>query len=661
MNYHHPSSLLSPPDGVVVVNMEDEARPPASQSSFAQQHQPPLPLLPPHSLQTTYALSHNNNPNTMDQVHQYYYQPSVDDTIYNNNNNNIDDGDDTPYSDTEEEYVDIPTARRNQQQPSLYYNSNSNNSDRHSEYDNHTVLTAANITHNALGYDTIYGSNNNSNSNSNTDATTVVHEMYLTLLYMMSHPTEFEKCILAVSSSSSHHRHMTTTTGTGDDTVSLGTETTDVSVTPPRPLPISSSSHHPITTTTTTTTNTTTSNNNSTFTSIIEEGISNLILTRKPKSKSNHSEPLNRTNTGNGTSTQYYDDEDEDIDNTINNGVLLPYLIFCDDAEIVLPQAHTASQLFGIELITGIELEAASGMIPICQLFLRWLAIMPNGDHLEILDPPGLTVMRIAGGRYRVTAAHRVVWTWMNEFVPLQYNHTMSSGGGGSSNGSHPTHTTTTSGMTSVDPIPVTKPNSRGNNTKNSSHINNNNTQTLQMGDLVGMTIVDVFESDHSGKLLSYCPTFDNRNIYKIDRTTYQIQKHTTKAMKRVVQKVQQTSHLAKIMTQYTSQFATQVHQRVTHAVQSYHPPPKTEHVGQRSIWNHHPAVLLDDPPNHDYSPNVVVVGNGNTNQSAHQGDEEVEQEKVALSLSPHRTLSKITSESTSVYHGDDDNERHEV
>ena len=44
---------------------------------------------------------------------------------------------------------------------------------------------------------------------------------------------------------------------------------------------------------------------------------------------------------------------------------------------------------------------------------------MPGGDHLNIIDPPGLTVMRIAGGRYRVTAAHRVVWTWMNEFASL--------------------------------------------------------------------------------------------------------------------------------------------------------------------------------------------------------------------------------------------------
>ena len=33
------------------------------------------------------------------------------------------------------------------------------------------------------------------------------------------------------------------------------------------------------------------------------------------------------------------------------------------------------------------------------------LALMPEGDHMNIIDPPGLTVMRIAGGRYRVTGA----------------------------------------------------------------------------------------------------------------------------------------------------------------------------------------------------------------------------------------------------------------
>lgn len=51
----------------------------------------------------------------------------------------------------------------------------------------------------------------------------------------------------------------------------------------------------------------------------------------------------------------------------------LPFLVFSDDAEVVLPQAHTPSQLFGSELIEGIELEAAAGIRSLSQLFLRWL------------------------------------------------------------------------------------------------------------------------------------------------------------------------------------------------------------------------------------------------------------------------------------------------
>ena len=51
----------------------------------------------------------------------------------------------------------------------------------------------------------------------------------------------------------------------------------------------------------------------------------------------------------------------------------LPFAVFADDAEVVLPQAHTVSQLFGVEVLEGIELEAASGVPSISQLFLRWL------------------------------------------------------------------------------------------------------------------------------------------------------------------------------------------------------------------------------------------------------------------------------------------------
>jgi hypothetical protein len=58
---------------------------------------------------------------------------------------------------------------------------------------------------------------------------------------------------------------------------------------------------------------------------------------------------------------------------TLTAGTPLPFVVFADDAEVVLPQAHTASQLFGVERLEGIELEAAAGIPALSQLFLRWL------------------------------------------------------------------------------------------------------------------------------------------------------------------------------------------------------------------------------------------------------------------------------------------------
>ena len=104
------------------------------------------------------------------------------------------------------------------------------------------------------------------------------------------------------------------------------------------------------------------------------------------------------------------DDFAKVVNGSSNTTDILPYKIFAADAEVVLPQALTASQLFGLEMTDGIELEAAAGIVQISQLFLRWLALMPCGDHCNLINPPGVTVMRISGGRYRVTAAHRVIW-----------------------------------------------------------------------------------------------------------------------------------------------------------------------------------------------------------------------------------------------------------
>ena len=53
----------------------------------------------------------------------------------------------------------------------------------------------------------------------------------------------------------------------------------------------------------------------------------------------------------------------------------------------------------------------------------------------------------------------------------------------------------------------------------------------LEVGDLVHMTIVDVFETDNNGRLLSYCPTFDNRDIRKTTLAHETLRKSSTKIM----------------------------------------------------------------------------------------------------------------------------------
>lgn len=69
------------------------------------------------------------------------------------------------------------------------------------------------------------------------------------------------------------------------------------------------------------------------------------------------------------------------IFNGDEENIPVPFMVFASDAEVVLPQAHTASQLFGYERDSGIELEATSGMVGLCQLFLRWLG-KKHGENI---------------------------------------------------------------------------------------------------------------------------------------------------------------------------------------------------------------------------------------------------------------------------------------
>jgi hypothetical protein len=161
------------------------------------------------------------------------------------------------------------------------------------------------------------------------------------------------------------------------------------------------------------------------------------------------------------------------------------------------------------------------------------IALMPGGDHLNIIDPPGLTVMRIAGGRYRVTAAHRVVWTWMNEFAALTDPFTVAAHRAATAAAVAAKRRTSTGrddddeyydGDEEKDDVVGGKVNLPVNS--NDATVN-----TLHVGDLVTMTIVDVFETDNRGKLLSYCPTFDNRAITKTHATTETLRKSSSQLL----------------------------------------------------------------------------------------------------------------------------------
>lgn len=161
--------------------------------------------------------------------------------------------------------------------------------------DSYTAFAESSVTGHAASF----------HRGSHADATTAVHEMHLALLYLLSHPEEFQKALMETPS------RLATTLAQWN--AEYETE------------------------------------------SLVDDGGS--VLTCQ-----------DMMNSGSFTNDQSHV--------ASPNGVTpLPFVVFADDAEVVLPQAHTASQLFGLERIDGIELEAAAGIPAISQLFLRWLGM----------------------------------------------------------------------------------------------------------------------------------------------------------------------------------------------------------------------------------------------------------------------------------------------
>jgi hypothetical protein len=79
------------------------------------------------------------------------------------------------------------------------------------------------------------------------------------------------------------------------------------------------------------------------------------------------------------------------------------------------------------------------------------------------------------------------------------------------------------------------------------------NPVSFEFGDLVTMTIVDVFETDSDGKLLSYCPTFDNRAIRKTTQASERIRKGSSKIQSsfKVIAKSPTASRVNKVRTHH--------------------------------------------------------------------------------------------------------------
>jgi hypothetical protein len=124
----------------------------------------------------------------------------------------------------------------------------------------------------------------------------------------------------------------------------------------------------------------------------------------------------------------------------------------------------------------------------------------------------------------------------------------------------------------------------------NSVRNNDGAVDLLQVGGLVTMTIVDVFGMDSQGKLLSYCPTFDNRAIHITNPTGEAIRKSSSKLMAMVARA--QQSKLAKLILQQAVSFAIPVKQKVDNGIHNYQHNNNASTNEKHSL--HDPGELLN-------------------------------------------------------------------
>mmetsp|Transcript_8680 Transcript_8680/g.20071 ORF Transcript_8680/g.20071 Transcript_8680/m.20071 type:complete len:165 (-) Transcript_8680:2561-3055(-) len=150
-------------------------------------------------------------------------------------------------------------------------------------------------------------------------------------------------------------------------------------------------------------------------------------------------------------------------------------------------------------------------------------------------------------------------------------------------------------------------------------------TRTLQVGDLVGMTIVDVFETDNHGKLLSYCPTFDNRAVYKTSATTETLRKGSSRLLGRLTELSQSPAantvksgvvSLSRLGVSAAKSMATSVHERLL-APQQSKPQNEMDAKGfEQALSEAEAAATVSNTKNDAYiSDDSTAEAQGETRQ----------------------------------------------
>jgi len=145
--------------------------------------------------------------------------------------------------------------------------------------------------------------------------------------------------------------------------------------------------------------------------------------------------------------------------------------------------------------------------------------------------------------------------------------------------------------------------------------ISSTSSSKIQLGDLVTMTIVDVFETDSDGRLLSYCPTFDNRCVSKTNPTVEKVIKESTR-VKHTVSTMRRTE-TAKMVEQTASRFFNLAGKAAVNVGGLVKRNIEDQIMTKPKNCSHNNA-----PNNYQIAPATGTMINGNSAPSSHKEEE---------------------------------------